>query len=304
MALFGYGRDDDKDGKVSFKESIRDMTDGGGKGQTGDRFEGGFSAISNAIGATPKGSGRKATGIANLVNQATGIGGGKPNMMARTIFGGLTGGIPGAIMANAMAKKDLKALNEAEKAAVVPKPMAPKGSASIERPEDSRIKRRAYTTSESMAYAEGGEVMAPDGGNEKSLISNAAAAIQGQLDEQSAALALGAFVQQYGQDALKDFIERVQSGELEQTAARSEGKLSGPGDGMNDRIPASVGGRQDVLLSDGEFIVPADVVSGLGNGSSEAGAKQLEKFMERIRSERTGTAEQPKAIDPVVVLPA
>jgi hypothetical protein len=66
---------------------------------------------------------------------------------------------------------------------------------------------------------------------------------------------------------------------------------------MNDRVPASIDGQQDVLLSDGEFIIPADVVSGLGNGSSEAGSKALERLMKRIREERTGNGTQPEAID-------
>lgn len=187
-------------------------------------------------------------------------------------------------------------------------PMSPKW---ITRPtfeQLSAFRTAQLSTPQTTYMAEGGSVdtpPAPQGaGNEKSIIVGAAAAIKGELDQQSAALALGAFVQKYGKDSLKDFVDRVQSGELDQTIEKSSGKIAGPGDGMSDHIPASVGGKQDVLLSDGEFIVPADVVSGLGNGSSEAGAKQLEKFMERIRSDRTGKSEQPKAIDPAAVLPA
>lgn len=308
MAIFGYGADDDKNGKVSVSESIRDMFNGGGAGRSGKTFEGGLSGISNAIGATPSGSKREPTGIARIVSSATGIGGGRENPLARTVFGALTGGIPGAIMSYTMANKNNKAFDAAaqEQAAA-----APVGIAAVAPPPTGP----SYTTSEDMpkimrpratvlGYAEGGEVEAQGQPNEKSIVSNAAAAISGDLGEQEAALALGMFVAKYGEDALRDFVERVQSGELEDSAARSEGKLAGPGDGMNDRIPASVGGQKDVLLSDGEFIVPADVVSGLGNGSSEAGAKQLEKFMGRIRSERTGKTEQPKAIDPAAVLPA
>jgi hypothetical protein len=124
------------------------------------------------------------------------------------------------------------------------------------------------------------------------------------MDEPTAAVALAAFVQKYGKDSLRDLVDRVQSGELDQTISASSGKLAGPGDGMNDRIPATIGGQQDVLLSDGEFIVPADVVSGLGNGSSDAGSKQLEKFIARVRNERTGKTEQPRAINPATALPA
>ena len=52
-----------------------------------------------------------------------------------------------------------------------------------------------------------------------------------------------------------------------------QGAANGVGDGMDDMIPATMEGQQDVVLSDGEFIVPADVVSGLGNGSSDTGSK-------------------------------
>ena len=148
--------------------------------------------------------------------------------------------------------------------------------------------------------AEGGEVQ---GGNDKTVISDAISAVKGQMAEQDAAIALGMFVQRYGRDALVDLVDRVRSGEMDDSASRSEGRLRGPGDGMNDRIPASIDGKQDVLLSDGEFIVPADVVSGLGNGSSDAGAKELERFMARVRAERTGNAEQPNAVNPADVLP-
>jgi hypothetical protein len=126
--------------------------------------------------------------------------------------------------------------------------------------------------------------------NEREIISAAIAAIQGQHPQPE--LALGAFLEQYGEDALRDLVDRVQSGEMGQTAAESEGQLSGPGDGMNDMIPATIEGQQDVLLSDGEYVVPADVVSHLGNGSTDAGAKALDEMAERVREERTGRSEQ------------
>ena len=69
-------------------------------------------------------------------------------------------------------------------------------------------------------------------------------------------------------------------------------------------IPASLEGEQDVVLSDGEFIVPADVVSGLGNGSSDAGSKRLYEMMDRVRELRTGDSEQPEQVSPERMLPA
>lgn len=72
--------------------------------------------------------------------------------------------------------------------------------------------------------------------------------------------------------------------------------LRGPGDGMSDDIPASIGDKQPARLADGEFVVPADVVSGLGNGSTEAGAKKLHQMMDKVRVDRTGTKKQGKQI--------
>jgi hypothetical protein len=72
--------------------------------------------------------------------------------------------------------------------------------------------------------------------------------------------------------------------------------LRGPGDGMSDNIPATIGGRQPARLADGEFVVPADVVSHLGNGSTEAGAKRLHEMMDKVRVDRTGKKKQAPAV--------
>lgn len=72
--------------------------------------------------------------------------------------------------------------------------------------------------------------------------------------------------------------------------------LKGPGDGMSDDIPATINGRQPARLADGEFVVPADVVSHLGNGSTDAGAKKLHDMMTKVRSARTGNPKQGKQI--------
>jgi len=74
--------------------------------------------------------------------------------------------------------------------------------------------------------------------------------------------------------------------------------LGGPTDGMGDKIPASINNREPARLSDGEFVVPADVVGHLGNGNSDAGAKQLYGMMDRVRRARTGSTEQGRQIDP------
>jgi len=79
--------------------------------------------------------------------------------------------------------------------------------------------------------------------------------------------------------------------------------LKGPGDGMSDNIPATINGRQPARLADGEFVIPADVVSHLGNGSTEAGAKQLHAMMDKVRSARTGNKKQGKQIKPQKYMP-
>lgn len=80
--------------------------------------------------------------------------------------------------------------------------------------------------------------------------------------------------------------------------------LNGPTDGMTDEIPAKIGKDQPAALSHGEFVIPADVVSHLGNGNSEAGAKVLHDLMSRIRKARTGNSKQGKQINPNKYLPA
>lgn len=80
--------------------------------------------------------------------------------------------------------------------------------------------------------------------------------------------------------------------------------LGGITDGMADKVPARIDSGQEARLSDGEFVIPADVVSHLGNGNSEAGAKQLYEMMSRTRKTRTGNPKQGKEINPRKMLPA
>jgi hypothetical protein len=80
--------------------------------------------------------------------------------------------------------------------------------------------------------------------------------------------------------------------------------LKGPGDGMSDSIPATIGRKQPARLADGEFVVPADVVSHLGNGSTDAGAKKLYGMMDKIRKARTGKKKQAPAVKADKYLPA
>jgi hypothetical protein len=79
---------------------------------------------------------------------------------------------------------------------------------------------------------------------------------------------------------------------------------TGESDGMSDNFPAVINGEQPARLTDGEFVVPADVVSHLGNGSSKAGAKRLHVMMDRIRKARTGTKKQAPAVKAERFMPA
>jgi hypothetical protein len=82
------------------------------------------------------------------------------------------------------------------------------------------------------------------------------------------------------------------------------GYLDGPGDGMSDSIPATIEGKQPARLADGEFVIPADVVSHLGNGSTKAGSKRLYAMLDKVRHARTGNKKQGKQINPNKFMPA
>lgn len=149
-----------------------------------------------------------------------------------------------------------------------------------------------------------GDSMMPEGEmNDKELINAAVDAIKG--DTENAEIILGQFLAKFGEDALRDLVDKVQSGVFDENTGEADGMVKGMGDGMDDMIPASMkDSDQDVLLSDGEFVVPADVVSGLGNGSSDAGADKLEDMMDRVRELRTGGKTQPPDIPDEMMLPA
>jgi len=100
--------------------------------------------------------------------------------------------------------------------------------------------------------------------------------------------------------------QRMADGGITSLGSYSDGGrlLKGPGDGMSDDIPARIGRKQEARLADGEFVVPADVVSHLGNGSTDAGAKTLYAMMNKVRKARTGTKKQGRQIESSSYLPA
>jgi hypothetical protein len=88
-----------------------------------------------------------------------------------------------------------------------------------------------------------------------------------------------------------DFSDAAARGGVAHLGDYSDGGrlLKGPGDGVSDNIPATIGGKQPARLADGEFVVPARIVSELGNGSTEAGAKRLYAMMDRVQKARKKT---------------
>jgi hypothetical protein len=111
-------------------------------------------------------------------------------------------------------------------------------------------------------------------------------------------LASGGYDQQVGEDP-QPMPMGMASGGIANLGSYSDGgrMLRGPGDGMSDSIPANISGKRPARLADGEFVVPADVVSHLGNGSTDAGAKTLYSMMDKVRTARTGRKAQGKQID-------
>ena len=105
------------------------------------------------------------------------------------------------------------------------------------------------------------------------------------------------------QNAINAFIMSQLSGGSS-IGFKGGGYLDGGTDGMADDVPAAIiENNQPAALSDGEFVVPADVVSHLGNGNSDAGAEQLYSMMEEVRKARTGSPKQGKEINPNEYLP-
>ena len=120
---------------------------------------------------------------------------------------------------------------------------------------------------------------------------------QGYADGGITALASGGYDRMVGEEPM---YQAMASGGISNLGTYSDGgrMLKGPGDGMSDSIPGFIGGKRPARLADGEFVVPADVVSHLGNGSTDAGARQLYSMMDKVRKARTGSKKQGREINP------
>ena len=123
------------------------------------------------------------------------------------------------------------------------------------------------------------------------LIEQVSMALLGRLPEEESEAVINRFIDEFGSEAFQMLRSQV----LESVVpdSQKEGVIRGQGGGMDDAIPGMIGDSQPVAVSPGEFIVPADVVSGIGDGDTNAGVQELEGMMDRVRQERTGTTRQP-----------
>ena len=149
----------------------------------------------------------------------------------------------------------------------------------FERPEEYRMRGLRFSDDYRAAYAEGGIASLASGGYDR---------VVGEQPMYSSNMARG------GISDLGGYSDYARGGRM----------LRGPGDGMSDSIPASIEGKRPARLANEEFVVPADVVSHLGNGSSDAGAKQLYAMMDKVRTARTGRKSQGREINPSKYMPA
>jgi hypothetical protein len=199
------------------------------------------------------------------------------------------GGALGAAAMNPEEEEELRLRSRNKTLNVQPYTRTPRGLTS--RPVSTNIK----------GYEEGG--IASIGKNDKQVIIDAVRALRKQVDKETAIKALSEFVARFDREALIDLAQKVQKNMVARTDRPSEGMLRGAGDGMSDMIPANLEGQEDILLSQNEYIVPADVVSGLGNGSSDAGAEVLDSMSDKVRTARTGTTKQAPEINASQMVP-
>ena len=147
----------------------------------------------------------------------------------------------------------------------------------------------------------GGQEAMMTEGNEQ-LIQVTVQAILGMLpDQQTVDVVIQKFIGLYGQEAFTALRERVL--QSQSPGAQTEGLIEGFGGGMDDFVPGIAGSQERIATSPGEYIVPADVVSQLGDGNSNEGSRKLDGMSKRVRMAKTGTVKQAKPIDSKKVLP-
>ena len=164
-----------------------------------------------------------------------------------------------------------------------------------------------------LTFAEGGDIRYQEGqgiaglddgmmteGNEQ-LIQAAIMVIQGMApDQETADAVINQFIGLYGQEAFMSLREQVLNPDGQ---AQTQGMIEGFGGGMDDFVQGVAGNQNRIAASPGEYIVPADVVSQLGDGNSEEGSRKLDGMLDRTRMAKTGTIKQAEPIDSRQVMP-
>jgi len=143
------------------------------------------------------------------------------------------------------------------------------------------------------------EAMMTEGNDQ--LIQATMMAIQGMVGDQATADAIiNQFIGLYGEEAFLALREQVLNPDGQ---AQTQGMIEGFGGGMDDFVQGVAGNQERIAASPGEYIVPADVVSQLGDGNSEEGSRKLDGMLDRTRMAKTGTREQAEPIDSRMVMP-
>jgi len=147
-------------------------------------------------------------------------------------------------------------------------------------------------------FQEGGVTPNP----EIQLVEQTISAVLGKVSQEEADIIINMFISEFGQEAFEMLREKALQSVVPN--AQTEGVIRGQGGGMDDMVNGMIGTEQPVAVSPGEYIVPADVVSGLGDGSTDGGVQELDGMLDRVRQTRTGTTTQPAPMRTGGVLPA
>ena len=159
-------------------------------------------------------------------------------------------------------------------------------------PRKGRKRDRDYTDVYDFegGMQEGGEVRSAD-----ALIDQTIMAVLGRLSQDESDIVISRFVDEYGVEAFQQLRQEALAA-VSESEPQTEGEIVGEGGGMDDMVGGTIAGQQPVALSPGEYVVPADVVSSIGDGSTDSGVEQLDGMLDRVRMEKTGTTKQPDAI--------
>ncbi len=166
----------------------------------------------------------------------------------------------------------------------------------FEAPPNMRDLSFDYT--EAYGMQEGGKAPTAD-----PLLQQTMMAVLGRFPQEDSDVIIQRFLDEYGSEAFamlrKQVLASVSDGQ-----PQTEGEIKGEGGGMDDRVNGTIAGQAPVALSPGEYVVPADVVSSIGDGSTDSGVDKLDGMLDRVRTEKTGTTKQPAPLRSGGVLPA